>query len=493
VTPGQQRIAELEEENATLRKRVVEREREVGALREELAKLRKEIEEWKRGFRERGKRRTSGPEGRRPGTGKPRGRKAGHVGSRPAAPSRIDEEVEYPMPALCGCGGAVVSTGETDSAIVIDIPPVQPKHIRHVAHVGRCKRCKTRVVAKLPGAPATGKSVAHVSLGPNVQAMALGLRFEQDVPLGKIGAFLGQWFGIAITSGGLSQMFCRLRRHSAPSYDELVKVARASPVVGLDESGHRQEGVPGWVWLMRTDRVSVFRVELSRAAWVADAMLGADFKGVVCSDFYGVYTRRADWVHGYCGAHTIREAKKLAELEPCVETEEFRDRLTAFYVAGKAAATSGDAGARRGARIRLGRIINSTDWVGFPDIVRLQERLDVHKAGVTLFIDRPDVPATNNATEGDIRAHARHRAMTGGTRSPSGSATYAHWMSITQTRRKNALPLRGFITGLYASHLEGRSPPSVFAVGDEASSRLTVPKGRAAGARPAARSAQLGR
>lgn len=464
VTPEQQRIAELEEENAALRKRDVERDRELAAVRDELTKLRKEIEEWRRGFRERGKRRTSRAESRAPRAGKARGRKAGHVGSRPAAPARIDDEVAHAMPALCTCGGSVVSTGETESTVVVDIPPVvRPHHARHVAQVGRCERCKTRVVAKMPGAPAAGKSVAQVSLGPNVQAMALGLRFEQDVPLGKISAFLGQWFGISITSSGLSQLFDRLRRRSAPSYDELVKVARASSVLGLDESGHRQEGVPGWMWLMRTDRVSVFRVEMSRGAWVADAMLGADFKGVVCSDFYGVYTRRDDWVHGYCGAHTIREAKKLAELEPCAETEEFRDRLIAFYVAGKAAAKSGDANARRGARIRLGQIIASTDWVGFPDIVRLQERLDVHKAGVTLFIDRPDVPATNNATERDIRAHARHRAMTGGTRSANGSATHAHWMSITQTRRKNALPLRGFVTGLYASYLHNEAPPSVFA------------------------------
>ena len=449
MTPEHQRIAELEKENA--------------ALREELAKLRKEIEEWKRGFRERGKRRTSRAEARRPRTGKPLGRKPGHLGARGKVPDRVDDEVEHAMPAECSCGGGVAPTGETDSTIVIDIPPVEPKHTRHVAHVGRCERCSKRVVAKLPGATAAGKTVAEVSLGPNVQAMALGLRFEQDVPLGKIGAFLGQWYGISITSSGLSQMFDRLRRRSVPSYDELVRLARASKVVGLDETGHRQDGVPGWMWLMRTDRVSVFRVELSRGGWVAEAMLGADFKGVVCSDFYGVYTGHDDWLHGYCGAHTIREAKKIAEVEPCAETEEFRDRLIAFYVAGKAAAQSGERGARKGARIRLGHIISSTNWVGFPDIVRLQERLDVHREGVTLFIDRPDVPATNNATERDIRAHARHRAMTGGTRSTNGSATHAHWMSITQTRRKNALPLRGFVTGLYASHLHGKPPPSVFA------------------------------
>ena len=60
--------------------------------------------------------------------------------------------------------------------------------------------------------------------------------------------------------------------------------------------------------------------------------------------------------------------------------------------------------ARRGSgRLRAGDEVN---WVAFPDIVRLRERLDVHEAGVTLFIDRSDVPATKNAPEHDIRAHA---------------------------------------------------------------------------------------
>ena len=462
MTPEHQRIAELEDEIAALRRRDGERCRELDALREELAKVRKEIEEWKRGFRERGKRRTSRAEERRARSDKPRGRAPGHEGAWRPVPERVDDEVEHPMPETCTCGGAVVPTGESDSTIVTDIPPIESKNTRHVAHVGRCERCCKRVVAKLPGATASGKSVAEVSLGPNIQAMALGLRFEQDVPLGKVGAFLAQWYGISITTSGLSQMFDRLRRRSTPTYEELVGIARASDVVGLDETGHRQDGVPGWMWLMRTDRVSVFRVELSRGGWVAEAMLGENFKGVVCSDFYGVYTGHDNWLHGYCGAHTIREAKKIAEVTPCAATEEFRDRLIAFYAAGKAAAQSGDPSARKGARIRLGHLISSMNFVDFPDIVRLQERLEAHKPGVTLFIDRPDVPATNNATERDIRAPARHRAVTGGTRSADGSISCAHWMSIAQTRRKNGLPLRGFVVGLYESHLHDKPPPSVF-------------------------------
>ena len=82
--------------------RDAKRGRELDALREELAKVRKEIEEWKRGFRERGKRRASSTEGRRARTGKPLGRKPGHPGAWAKEPARIDDEVEYPDEVLEG-------------------------------------------------------------------------------------------------------------------------------------------------------------------------------------------------------------------------------------------------------------------------------------------------------------------------------------------------------------------------------------------------------
>jgi Transposase IS66 family len=131
---------------------------------------------------------------------------------------------------------------------------------------------------------------------------------------------------------------------------------RTSAVVGIDETGLRQDGVRGDLWLARTDTVSLFRAELSRGVWVAVAMLGKGFAGVVLSDFYGAYTAQTPWQHGYGGAHLMRDAKALAELVPCAPTAEFRDRLAAFYLAGKAAQASGEAAAIKGARVRFGHL-----------------------------------------------------------------------------------------------------------------------------------------
>jgi hypothetical protein len=87
-----QRIAQLEARLAQALKELAEALKENGALREVVEQQKRAIEEWKRGFRERRKRRTSRAEGKRRGTGKPRGRRVGHDGAHRAEPERIDQD-----------------------------------------------------------------------------------------------------------------------------------------------------------------------------------------------------------------------------------------------------------------------------------------------------------------------------------------------------------------------------------------------------------------
>ena len=333
---------------------------------------------------------------------------------------------------------------------------------KHATRVGRCGTCKARVVARLPGASANGTTVAPVTFGPNAQALALSLRFDLSAPLGKLGGFMARWFGVPMSAGGLARMFDRLGKQAAPAVQEVANAIRIAPVVGMDETGLRQNGAKGWCWVARTDKLSLFRVELSRGRWVAESIIGENFPGILVTDFLSVYTDQGTWKNGLCGAHVIREAKKIAELEPSPMTEEFRDRVRAFYKTGEEAQKSGDFYARRGARIRLGHLLGSTDYTANADIAKLQERLRVHQVGVTRFLDHPTVPWHNNATERDVRIVARHRAVTGGTRSSRGSATMSTWLTINVTRRKNELELAPFIHALRRARLSGAPSPSVF-------------------------------
>ena len=458
----EERIADLERQLAEALRQNGALRQENTALREENARLRKELEEWKRGHRERTKRRSSRAEGRRTGQRKRPGRKAGHPGAFRKVPPPDRTEI-HPLPTHCECGGRVEPNGETESTLVQDIPTPRIENVQHVAPVGRCTRCKKRVVAKLPGAVATGQSVAEVQLGPNVQGLILDLRYVGRMSLGCMVNVLGTWFGLEITKGGITQLVDRLRDRTQPSYQQVVEHVRGSGVVGLDETGLRQDGVNGWVWLARTRKASLFRLELSRGSWVAEAILGEGFVGVVCSDFYSVYTARKDWRHGYCWGHTLREAKKIAEVEPTPVTLRFRDHLSDWYTEALQAQRRGRVAEREAAKGQLADIlVDGLEWQQ-PEVERLCDRLIEHFDGATAFLDNRRIPATNNETEQDIRPIAVMRKVTGGTRSANGSRSLAHWMTISQTLHKNGLSLRDYVNGSYQAHLQGRAPPSVFA------------------------------
>jgi transposase len=455
------RVRELEDRIRELEERLKRSLGENEGLREENVRLRKELEEWKRGHRERSKRRSSRAEGRRKGERKRPGRKAGHPGAfRPEV--KPDRTVEHPLPERCTCGGCVSPTEDFDRTVVQDIPPVKVENVEHVARVGRCQNCGRRVVAPLPGAPTAGAMVAASQLGPNAHGMIVSLRFVHRMPMPQISGFLEGWFGLSITPGGIHHLLTRTRERSAASYAEIESRVQSSRVVGVDETGLRQDGVGAWVWLARTDEASLFRVELSRGSWVAEAMLGSGFQGVVCSDFYGVYTAKTEWTHAYCGAHTIREAKKVAEVSPNLRTEGFRDELCDWYARAKAAQKNGSRAERQALRDALDVLVTQRVSWDHPDVLRLAKRIDQHFEGVVYFLDHRSVPSDNNPTERDIRPFAVFRKVTGGTRSEAGSKNAAHWMSVTQTLRKNDLSVRAYVNNLYYAHLEGRPPPSVF-------------------------------
>jgi transposase len=452
---------QLRKDNEQIRKENEELRRENAGLREQLQKVLKEVEEWKRGHRERSKRRCSRPEGvPRPKRKRP-GRKPGHPGAFRPVP-KPDRVVNHPLPERCDCGGHLDPNGETVSTIVQDIPPVTlPENVKHVGPVGVCNRCGKLYYPPLPGAVRAGQSVAKVQIGPNAQALIISLRFEYRMPMQGIGAVMGEWFGLTITPGGVSQLLDRTRNWSTASYAEIQNRIRQSPVVGMDETGLRQDGATGWAWLARTPEASLFRLEPSRASWVAEAMLGEHFIGVLCTDFYGVYTARQDWTHAYCGAHVVREVKKIAEVSPNPLTIEFRDEIQSWYAAAKEV----QIGSSKAARIRLcERLVEISARPGWEsdDVLRICSRLDAHYDGITAFLFNPAICADNNGTERDIRCMAVFRKVTGGTRSTNGSKTVGHWMSVTQTLRKNGLPLRDYVIGMNQSHLSGRAPPSVF-------------------------------
>jgi transposase len=72
---------------------------------------------------------------------------------------------------------------------------------------------------------------------------------------------------------------------------------------------------------------------------------------------------------------------------------------------------------------------------------RLQKRLIKHKSWIFTFMAYPDVPPDNNSSERAIKAAKLKDKVSGGFRSTSGAIRFAQLLSLTQTLRKQKLPI----------------------------------------------------
>ena len=71
------------------------------------------------------------------------------------------------------------------------------------------------------------------------------------------------------------------------------------------------------------------------------------------------------------------------------------------------------------------------------DGVRLQWRYRDHRAKLFVFLERPDVPPDNNASERALRTTVVHPKVTGCFRSDGGAETYSTILSVIETAKKS--------------------------------------------------------
>src|SRR5215213_5047519 len=321
---------------------------------------------------------------------------------------------------------------------VIELVPVQATVTEHQYVERRCPHCGGRW---LPGPDLAGVVVGQGRLGVGLLSLIAVLREELRLPIAAIQRYLASVHGLALSVGAIVGALHTVARQAAVVVSDSWETIRASPVLHVDETGWRQDGHNGYVWTFSTEEARVF-VRSSRERAVLEEVVGPAYAGVLVSDFYAAYTGY-EGRHQYCWAHLLRDVDELVAQHPAdAAVRGWAASLHALY--GRATAFDhADPTVRRRQRQAYERELGvlCAPFCGrepAPQRV-LGERMTKHLSALFVFVEDPAVPATNNAAERSLRHLVTCRKISGGTRSPAGTATKLTLASLFGTWRLQGL------------------------------------------------------
>ena len=436
---------ELLQERDDLLRRVTEQECTILELGKRMAHLEKLIEELQR----KGKRQAAPfSKGEPKAAPKPPGRKPGaqygQVATRPV-PQRIDETLDVPCPLYCeSCQGKVKPLGR-ESQYQIDLPPICPVTTEFVVHYGKCQDCGRRAQGRHPRQISSALGVGKVQLGPGVISWAAYLNKTGGLSYGKITDVFKEMADLEVSRSALCRGVSRLAKAAEPSYEELVENVRGSKVVYPDETGWRIGGRKSWLWVFVTADQTVYRIAKGRGYQEASHVLGEEYSGLIGSDGWAPYQRFAQAQRQTCLAHLLRRCREMKEVATD-SAAQFPSEVQALLQAALAVRDRREAQqiSLRGVKIakghlqaRLARLL-ACELID-PANQRLAKHLRRHEDELFVFLDHPEVEATNWPAEQAIRPAVVNRKSCAGNRTDRGAHHQGILMSVLRTARQRQL------------------------------------------------------
>lgn len=212
---------------------------------------------------------------------------------------------------------------------------------------------------------------------------------------------------------------------------KIMEHIRMSFYNNADETGLRQDGLNGYVWVFATPSHVLFETDLSRSGEVPERILGADYDGFVVRDGWSGYNK---YKGQRCWPHLTRELDALAEdsKEISVQAEYFNN----LYKRCKETKTKPpnermDFVQKASGKMEIGYMINALSKInGCKEFTT-----KVKNAMPYLFtgVIHPEIPLDNNYAERKLRRIVVHRKIMGGIRNEKGETFIENAMSAMET------------------------------------------------------------
>lgn len=441
---------EVVQERDKLLRRVAEQEKRISHLEQLIEKLQRKGKRQASPFSKGDPKADPQSPGRKPGA------LYGQAATRPV-PQRVDEALDVQCPLYCeSCQGKVRLQGK-ESQYQIDFPPIRPVTTEFVVQYGECQDCGRRVQGRHPRQISSALGVGAVQLGPGVISWAAYLNKTGGLSYGKIATTLKELAGLEVARSTLCRAVARLAKAAEPSYERLIENVRESKVVYPDETGWRIGGQSSWLWAFVTSRQTVYRIARGRGYKEASHVLGEEYSGLIGSDGWAPYRRFAYATRQTCLAHLLRRCREMQEVATGLSAP-FPSEVKTLLQSALAVRDRRDAQqiSPRGVRIargllqaRLGRLLAQEQ--ADPANQRLAKHLRRHENELFVFLERPEVEATNWPAEQAIRPAVVNRKSCAGNRTTRGAHHQGILMSVLRTGHQRQLSPINLLTSILRS------------------------------------------
>jgi transposase len=308
---------------------------------------------------------------------------------------------------------------------------------------GRAVRIGYRVFAG-PGGnePRIPGVTPRCEYGIEILVVLAFLVYLIGMSLDKACAVLGFFCQLPLSKSQADALLRQLAQHWEGEFDFLCTLLSHAAVVYMDETGWKvgAEGCSLWAFASKLHRVFLFGCRKDDAT--LDAMLPPDvFDGIGVSDDAAVYQNRFTRAQK-CWAHLLRKAIKLALMYPSDQKyQRFLDQLLEVYRDAQRSADDGRLG-EAGRQQRVAELEGRLCGLLQPYTYETTPEMPPHERDFTnmvnelvrlvmaeelfLFVLEPEVEATNNLMERELRNPALERKA-GRT---NKTATGAHRRSV---------------------------------------------------------------
>ena len=306
--------------------------------------------------------------------------------------------------------------------------------------------------------------------GPQLTALIAYLTVVCRMPRRVVEALLGQVLGIDISLGSTQKCWEEASQAVAAPCQELEQQLKDEPVLNVDETGWRTNGAKRFLWAFVAARYVVYTVAASRGSKVLTRLLGAVFRGILCSDRFSAYLKYHSGKAQFCWAHLKRNLLGILEFTKSSAVERFcRDALAQharlFRLWHKFRGGQID---RRQLLLRSiplqKRIFELAEQhLDSPnrEVRNLATALFEHNERLFTFLEHEGVEPTNNSVERALRTGVQWRKICFGNRSATGELATSRLLTVAETCDLQGLSILAYLSTAIACHRRRQPVPSL--------------------------------